>query len=76
MSVSNNVLHRYGMLCVDDLVVIDGELIGMITDTDQTNDNFRIKDVDGNVGMYSRQHIKLATSKEVESALQQLIFTL
>lgn len=75
-NVSNNVLHHYGVFCINDLVIIDNNLVGIIMSADETNDNFEIKDVSGNVFTYNRRQIKLATTRDLENSLRQLLFSL
>lgn len=75
-SVSNNVLHRHGVFCANDLVTINNDLVGMIIDIDQDNNNFKVKDVNGDVSTYNRRQIKLATTRELENSLRQLLFSL
>ena len=60
----------------DDIVVIDNNLVGIILDTNQANNNFKVKDVSGDVSTYNRRQIKLATTRDLENSLRQLLFSL
>ena len=73
MGVSNNLLHRYNVLCVDDLVMVDNETIGIITSINQL---ITVKNITGNVLMYSKERLRLSTAKENENALRQLLSSL
>ncbi len=60
----------------DDIVMINDDLVGIILDTNQANNNFKVKDVNGGVSTYNRRQIKLATTRELENSLRQLLFSL
>lgn len=71
MAVSNNMLHRYNILCIDDLVTINGRSVGIIIDI---NDNtYVVKDSKGATNTYSRQQLELSTFSEVQQCLQLLL---
>ena len=71
MGVSPSLLHRYDILCIDDLVTINNNLMGIIIDIN--DDNYTVKDMNGDVSIYNRQQIKLATSVEIEDNLKRLL---
>ena len=73
-SVSNDVLHYHGVLCTNDLVVVDNDLIGIIVN--QHNNNFSVKDMTGKMSVYSRERLRLATTEEITEAFRQLISSL
>ena len=76
MGVSNDILHRHGMLCLNDFVVIaaNNNSVGMIIE--QPKNGFSVKDINGNVSTYSRKQLRLATIGEIENAFRQLLFSL
>lgn len=71
MGVSNNLLHRYNMLCIDDLVTVGDNSVGIITSI--SNDMYAVKDVQGVTNTYNRQQIRLSTSDEIENCLRRII---
>lgn len=71
MGVSNNLLHRYNMLCIDDLVTVDNNSIGIITSI--SNNMYVVKNVQGITNTYNRQQIRLSTSDEIENYLRQIL---
>ncbi len=71
MAISNNILHRYNMLCIDDLVTINSRLVGIIIDI---NDNtYVVKDSEGVTNTYNRQQLELSTFSEIQQCLQLLL---
>ena len=71
MGVSNNLLHRYNMLCIDDLVTVDNDLVGIITSI--SNNMYAVKNVWGITNTYNRQQIRLSTSDEIENYLRRIL---
>ena len=72
MSVSNWVLNKYGVLCVDDIVTTSAGDIGIITD--KVGDNqYIIKNVSGDIGLDSNNDIRLSTNEEVNKSLVTLL---
>lgn len=71
MGVSNNLLHRYNMLCIDDLVTVDNNSVGIITSI--SNNMYVVKNIQGITNTYNRQQIRLSTSDEIENYLRQIL---
>ena len=73
MGVSNNLLHRHNVLCIDDLVIIDNKTVGIITSINQL---ITVKNIAGNILICNKERLRLSTDKENENALRQLLSSL
>ena len=71
MGVSNNLLHRYNMLCIDDLVTVGNDSVGIILSIN--NNMYVVKNVQGITNTYNRQQIRLSTNDEIENCLRQIL---